>query len=98
VDSNLTGANVFYCVSLNAQYAITCDGLYRMNGNTAYKIVANVRVSSVMSGATPKALINGRLVRAGDTVDAGLGIIFDGVKGNQLVFKDRSGATVQRRY
>lgn len=60
--------------------------------------VANVRVSGVVSGSSPKALINGRLIRAGEVVDSGLGIVFDGVNGNQLVFKDRSGAAVSRRY
>jgi hypothetical protein len=63
--------------------------------------VANAKLSSVVWGATPaRAFINGRLVRAGDTVDAGLGIKFDGVNAEkmQLIFKDKSGATVMRRY
>lgn len=60
--------------------------------------VTNIRVSGVVGGASPKALINGRLVRAGEVVEPNLGVTFDGVKGNQLIFKDRSGATAQRRY
>lgn len=60
--------------------------------------VANLRVSGVVGGASAKALINGRLVRAGEVIEGGLGVEFTGVEGKQLVFKDRSGATVMRRY
>lgn len=60
--------------------------------------VGNLRVSGVVGGANPKALINGRLVQRGDVLDSGLGVSFEGVNGNQLVFKDRNGATVLRKY
>lgn len=54
-----------------------------------------------INGATPvRAVINGRPVRSGEIVDSGLGIIFDGYdpEKNQLRFKDRTGATVLRRF
>jgi hypothetical protein len=62
--------------------------------------VANVKVSSVFQSTPPRAFINGRLARAGDVVDSSLGIIFDGVDSekHQLIFKDKSGATVARHY
>lgn len=60
--------------------------------------VANLSVKGVVGGSSPKALINGRLIRVGDVVDSNLGITFAGVSDNQLVFKDHSGATVMRRY
>ena len=38
--------------------------------------------------------------RSGETVDVGLGIIFEGVDPvkRHLLFKDKSGATVARKY
>lgn len=59
--------------------------------------VANAKVSGVVA---TRAIINGRLTRAGETIDAGQGITFEGYDSekNQLLFKDRSGATVSRRY
>ncbi|HWA86591.1 MAG TPA: hypothetical protein VG710_10240 [Opitutus sp.] len=61
--------------------------------------VSNARVNGVL-GTPPRALINGRTVRAGDTVDEPLGITFAGVdvSKHSLVFRDRSGAIVRRRY
>lgn len=59
--------------------------------------VANARIG----GAVPdKAMINGKLTRIGETVDATLGITFGGysTEKNQLLFKDRTGASVARRY
>jgi hypothetical protein len=60
--------------------------------------VANLHVSGVRSGVEPRAFINNRLVRKGEVVDSGLGITFEGVQEPELIFKDRSGATVKRRY
>lgn len=60
--------------------------------------VANLKISGFVAGREPRALINGRLVHVGDALNSDLGITFDGVKGGQLVFKDRTGATVLRRY
>ncbi len=64
--------------------------------------VAEAKVSGVRSGPPASALINGRYVRAGQSVDngLGLGIVFEGAEAStrQLMFKDRTGATVTRRY
>ena len=62
--------------------------------------VANAKVSGVFQGAPPRAMINGRLTRVGETAEPTLGIVFDGVDAEkkQLSFKDRSGAVISRRY
>lgn len=65
--------------------------------------VANAKISGVVGprpGRGAVALINGRLARSGDVIDQGLGITFENVdvEKKQVIFKDRSGATVARRY
>jgi hypothetical protein len=62
--------------------------------------VANAKVSGVFQGAPARAFINGRMVRTGETVDVTMGIVFEGVDSakRHLVFKDKSGALVARRY
>jgi len=62
--------------------------------------IVNARVSGVFQGNPSRAVINGRLVRAGEVVDAGIGITFDGLDSERrnLVFKDKSGAIVARRF
>ena len=62
--------------------------------------VANAKVSGVFQGTPPRVMLNGRLARGGDVIDSGLGITFDSVnpEKKQLIFKDKSGATVTRRY
>ncbi len=62
--------------------------------------VANARVSGVFQGAPPRAMINGKLTRVGETTEAGLGVIFAGLdtEKKHLIFKDRSGAIIARRY
>lgn len=61
------------------------------------EFVANAKVSGV---AETRALINGRLVRAGEIIDPTFGIRFLGVdrETKQLIFQDFSGAQVGRRY
>lgn len=62
--------------------------------------VANAKVSGVFQGSPSRAVINGKLTRAGDIVEPGLGITFTGIDSErrQLVFKDKTGATVSRRF
>lgn len=65
--------------------------------------VANAKIGGVVAaraGRPPVAIINGRLARAGDLVEANLGIIFFSVddEKNQVIFKDKAGATVARRF
>jgi len=62
--------------------------------------VALMKVSGVFQGSPARAFINGRLARAGEMVEANLGITFSSVDAErrQLVFKDKSGAIVTRKY
>jgi hypothetical protein len=62
--------------------------------------VANAKVSGVFQGPPTRAMINGRLTRAGEVVDGTLGVTFNGVDSarRQLLFVDRTGATVTRRF
>ena len=62
--------------------------------------VAGARINGIFQGEPPRALINGRTVRAGEAVDNLLGIFFDGVDAEMktITFKDRSGATITRKY
>ena len=62
--------------------------------------IADLRITGVVSGASPRAIINGRLVRPGDVVDASLGITFDGldVERKELVFRTRNGAFASKPY
>jgi hypothetical protein len=62
--------------------------------------IANAKVSGVFQGSPARAFINGRLIRAGENVDGPLGVVFTGidVERKQLLFKDRTGATVARKY
>jgi hypothetical protein len=62
--------------------------------------VANLKIKGVYQGEPPRAVINGRLMRAGERIDADLGVIFEGldVDRHRLIFKDRTGATIRRKY
>jgi hypothetical protein len=62
--------------------------------------VANAKVSGVFQGPPTRAMINGRLTRAGEMVDVTLGVTFNGVdpQRRQLIFQDKTGATVSRRF
>ncbi len=62
--------------------------------------MANAKISGIFQGATPRALINGRTVRVGQMVDEGLGAVFEGINSEtkEIIFKDKTGATVSRRY
>lgn len=62
--------------------------------------VANSRINGVFNGSPPRALINGRTVRAGQSVDDALGIVFDSVDPQEktITFRDATGAKLTRRY
>ncbi|HYP18197.1 MAG TPA: hypothetical protein VEQ65_13375, partial [Opitutus sp.] len=67
----------------------------------AFRIwVANAKINGVFQGTPARALINGRTFRAGQEVEETLGISFDTVdtEAKTIVFRDRTGATVARRY
>jgi hypothetical protein len=62
--------------------------------------VANAKIGGVFQGNPPRLLINGRTVRGGDTVDNGLAVTFDSIDSEKklILFKDKAGAVVTRRY
>ncbi len=59
-----------------------------------------VKISGVFNGASPRAIINGLLVRPGDTIDAARGIVFDHLDTvrQEFFFRDRSGAITSKSY
>jgi hypothetical protein len=63
-------------------------------------LVANLKIKGVFLGDPPRAVINGRLMRAGERVDSELGVTFEGLDADRsrLIFKDRTGATIQRKF
>jgi hypothetical protein len=62
--------------------------------------VSAARINGVFQGNPPRALINGRTIRAGESADTILGIVFDSVDPDKktITFKDRTGATITRKY
>ena len=69
--------------------------------STAFRtFIANAKISGVFQGTPARVMFNGRLARAGDTVEPTLGITFDGLDPDRklILFKDKSGAVVTRRY
>ncbi len=62
--------------------------------------VSAARINGVFQGNPPRALINGRTIRAGEAADMVLGIVFDSVDPEKktITFKDRTGATLTRKY
>lgn len=62
--------------------------------------VANTKITGVIAGTPGKIILNGRLARAGDVVDSALGVTFDRIDAErkQLVFKDKTGAIVTKKY
>jgi len=61
--------------------------------------VENLRISGVRAGSSPRAFIDGTAYEAGEVVNPRLGIIFESYNAEtrKLVFRDGSGATVERR-
>lgn len=62
--------------------------------------VEATRISGVFQGDPPRALINGRTLRAGTLVDANLGIYFHGLDSErrQIVFRDARGVLIRKGY
>jgi hypothetical protein len=63
-------------------------------------IIVNLRVNGVFQGAHPRALLNGRLMNAGEILDQTMMIRFTGIDAvhKQLLFEDGTGAQMQRHY
>lgn len=62
--------------------------------------IDEVRITGVVSGAAPRAIINGRLFRPGDMVDATAGITFESLDGErkQVMFRDDTGMLAGKGY
>ncbi len=62
--------------------------------------VSAARINGVFQGNPPRALINGRTIRAGEAAEMVLGIVFENVDPDKktITFKDRTGATITRKY
>lgn len=87
--------------SLSPGVAVTAEVEAAAAATPAFRsFVANAKVSGVFQGSPSRAFVNGRLARKGEVVDSGLGIVFDGLDAERklLIFKDKSGATVSRKY
>jgi hypothetical protein len=61
--------------------------------------VDNLRIGAVLGGATPKVFIGGTAYLVGELVNPQLGIVFDGYDAQTriLTFKDRTGASLEKR-
>ncbi|MFH1497748.1 MAG: hypothetical protein ABII82_07965 [Verrucomicrobiota bacterium] len=62
--------------------------------------VEAARIGGVFQGSPSRAFINGRTVRAGDTVDERLGVVFVGLDDTRrrLIFRDATGAEIIRKF
>jgi hypothetical protein len=64
------------------------------------RFVTDMRISGVFQGEPPRALVNGRTVRAGETIDLGLGIVFVGIDADRrlILMREPSGALAAKKY
>ena len=64
------------------------------------RFVTDMRISGVFQGEPPRALINGRTIRAGETIDLGLGIVFVGIDADRrlILMREPSGALAAKKY
>ena len=62
--------------------------------------INEARVTGVVGGASPRAIINNKVVRPGDMIDATQGIIFDGVdvERKRLIFRTLDGLFGEKDY
>lgn len=64
------------------------------------RYIETLHVSGVFQGATPRALINGRVVRVGEVLDAAAGIRFVGLDTatRELILQETGGALLRAKY
>ena len=62
--------------------------------------VENLKIGGVRGGSSPRIFVGGTSYKPGDLVNPQLGITFESYNEGtrMLVFKDKTGATVQRRH
>jgi len=65
-----------------------------------HRFVTEMRVNGVFQGDPPRALVNGRMVRAGEPLDMGLGIVFTGIDAEKhlILMREPSGARATKKY
>lgn len=88
-------------VSLAPGVTALAPGVTVSDASPAFRsFVANVKITGVFQGDTPRAIINGRTLRVGEFVNAAMGISFDSIDAEkkQIVFRDNNGVTVARKY
>ncbi|MES1166976.1 MAG: hypothetical protein ABUL68_03145, partial [Pseudomonadota bacterium] len=82
--------------------ATSSDVVVTAEASPAFRTwAANVRIAGVFPGREPpRAVINSRAMDAGQIVDDALGIVFESVDADKkiLVFRDKTGARVLRKY
>ncbi|MCX6951950.1 MAG: hypothetical protein NTV51_07265 [Verrucomicrobia bacterium] len=95
-------ANVSASASLSPGVSATTSDVDAVaEASPAFRtFVANAKITGVIGGNPPRMILNGRLARGGDLVDPGLGVTFDGIDADRklLLFKDKSGAIVTRKF
>jgi hypothetical protein len=99
--TNTTAKTAATQASVSPGLAASADLDAAAEASPAFRsFVANAKINGVFQGSPPRAMINGRLARAGEVVETGLGVVFDGIDSDRkvLIFKDRSGAVVSRKY
>ena len=57
-----------------------------------------LKVSGVLQGPPAKAMMNGRMFRAGAIIDPELGVTFVSVEGSKLLLRDKNGAELRLTY
>jgi hypothetical protein len=62
--------------------------------------VVNLKINGVFQGENARAMLNGKMYRLGEVVDAKLGIVFVRLEpeDKRIVFEDSRGAIMSRRY
>ena len=94
----VTGSNALIAPGVTAT---TNDVMVAPKASAAFKrFVADARITGVFQGTPARALINGRMIRAGEVADQVSGVIFDSIdaENKTITFKDRAGIPATRKY
>ncbi len=59
-------------------------------------LIKSFMISAVMPGSVPRIIMQGRVIKVGETVERNL--IFSGIKSGNLLFTDENGAVYNRHY
>jgi hypothetical protein len=96
VESVMVQASISSDVKVNSQRLEAAPA-----ASAAFRtFVANASIGGVFQGHPSRALINGSIVKEGQTVDGGLGIEFERIDADKksIFFKDGTGAEVSKDY